>query len=276
MPMDGLIDYNKARWEELARANVEYSQPYLHLDATSARAVVDQHGILGDVAGRKVLCLASGGGQQSAAFGLLGAQVTVLDLSETQLHRDRVAADHYGLDVRIIQGDMRDLSALPSDEFDVVWQSYSINFIPDVTPVFQEVARVIRPAGRYYLQFANPFTHFSLDEDAWDGKGYPLKYHYVDGQEVTGLNPNWRYWDVRTEEGKRVKVKSPREFRHTLGTVINGLSREGFAILGAWEDDSGDPDAKPGTWEHFTSIAPPWLSLWATHRPDVMSGASAS
>jgi SAM-dependent methyltransferase len=266
--MDGLARYNRARWEELACTNVEYSQPYLDLDSSSARGIVDQHGLLGDVAGRKVLCLASGGGQQSAAFGLLEAQVTVLDLSETQLQRDRQAAEHYGLDVRTIQGDMRDLSALSSDEFDIVWQPYSINFVPSVVPVFQEVARVVRPGGRYMVEFANPFTHFAVDEDAWDGKGYPLKYPYTDGEEVTGLNPDWRYWDVQTEGGKWVKVESPREFRHTLGTLINGLAREGFVILGAWEDASGDQNAKPGTWEHLKSIAPPWLSLWTTYRPD--------
>jgi len=36
-----------------------------------------------------VLCLASGGEQQSAIFGLLGADVTVLDLCAQQLAGDR-------------------------------------------------------------------------------------------------------------------------------------------------------------------------------------------
>ncbi len=56
-----------------------------------------RHGILKDVAGKKVLCLASGGGPDSVAFGLLGATVTVLDLSDVQLERDRQAAEHHGL-----------------------------------------------------------------------------------------------------------------------------------------------------------------------------------
>jgi hypothetical protein len=65
-------------------------------------------------------------------------------------------------------------------------------------------------------------------------------------------------------------VRGPRECRHTLSTVINGLVQHGFVILGAWEDAGGDLDAKPGTWEHFTSIAPPWLSFWARYRPEVL------
>jgi 2-polyprenyl-3-methyl-5-hydroxy-6-metoxy-1,4-benzoquinol methylase len=60
---------------------------------------------------KDVLCLACGGGQQSIAFALLEANVTVFDLSEAQLNRDREAA-HFGVDIKILQGDIRDLSHL--------------------------------------------------------------------------------------------------------------------------------------------------------------------
>jgi 2-polyprenyl-3-methyl-5-hydroxy-6-metoxy-1,4-benzoquinol methylase len=118
--MDELARYNKAQWEELARSKVEYSRPWLDLDENSARKAVDPHGMMKEIAGKRVLCLASGGGQQSAAFGLLGARVTVLDLSETQLERDHLAAEQYGIQVRTVQGDMRYLSQFDDDAFDVV------------------------------------------------------------------------------------------------------------------------------------------------------------
>ena len=94
--MDDLARYNRERWEALAQANIGYSRPILDLDPRSAREVLDPYGIMGDVRGRDILCLAGGGGQQSAAFGLLGARVTVYDLSDTQLARDQEAAAHYG------------------------------------------------------------------------------------------------------------------------------------------------------------------------------------
>ncbi len=78
--VDEIARYNKGRWEELAEANIEYSRPFLDLDSEKAREAIDPEGVLADVSGLDVLCLASGGGQQSAAFGLLGANVTVLDL----------------------------------------------------------------------------------------------------------------------------------------------------------------------------------------------------
>ena len=58
-----------------------------------------------------MLCLACGGGHQSIAFALLDANVTVFDLSEDQLNRDREAATRFNVDVKIVQGD-----ALDSDQ----------------------------------------------------------------------------------------------------------------------------------------------------------------
>ena len=66
--MDEISQHLTARWKALAQANALFTRPYLDLNAESARAKLDPHGLLGDVAGKRVLCLASGGGQQSAAF----------------------------------------------------------------------------------------------------------------------------------------------------------------------------------------------------------------
>ncbi len=263
--MDELARYNQERWDALAKAGIVFSRPTLDLDLASARKAVDPQGIMGDVSGKDVLCLASGGGQQSVAFGLLGAHVTVFDLSGTQLERDREAADHYGLTIKTVQGDMRDLSGFSPASFDVVWHAHSINFVPDARQVFSEVARLLRPGGLYRIHCANPFV-MGIDERDWTGDAYPLKRPYIDGVELEFDDP---YWEVWQEDGTFQRVKGPKEFRHTLSTLINGMVECGFAILGTWEEDSGDTRAEPGTWDHFTSIAPPFLTFWAAFRPDV-------
>lgn len=266
--MDDLAQYNQARWEDLAQAGVLFSRPWLDLTPQLARERVDPHGVIPDnLAGRDVLCLASGGGQQSAAFALLGANVTVLDFSATQLQRDQETAAHYGLSIRTFQGDMRDLSAFASNSFNLVWHAYSINFVPDTQPVFQEVARVLRPGGLYRLMFANPFT-FGLGEEHWNGEGYPLKHLYRDGAEVYGTED---FWDVEQADGSRNKLPAPREFRHILSTVINGLVAQGFILRGLWEELTSDWNAAPGTWEHFMAVAPPWLTLWATYQLELLN-----
>ena len=49
------------------------------------------------LAGLKVLCLASGGGQQGPILAALGAELTVLDASPRQLDQDRYVAERDGL-----------------------------------------------------------------------------------------------------------------------------------------------------------------------------------
>ena len=75
--MDAIYKFNRDRWEALARAGSLFSRPWLDLRAETALARVDPWGDLGSVRDRDVLCLAGGGGKQSAAFGVAGARVTV-------------------------------------------------------------------------------------------------------------------------------------------------------------------------------------------------------
>jgi len=256
--MDEVFHDNRERWNALARANVQYSQPFLDFSLEQAADYVYRFGILRDVAGKKVLCLASGGGQDSVAFGMLGAEVTVLDLSDVQLERDRQGAAHHGLTVTTIQGDMRDLSIFPSNTFDIVWQVYSINFVPSVEPVLEGVRQVLKPGGIYFLQFANPFIH-SVDEEAWDGKAYPLKDLYLEGED---LSLRFTHWDVEQPDGTQAKLTSPHEYRHTLGTLLNTLVSKGFILLGLWEWMRKDENPEPGSWAHFTQVAPPYISTF--------------
>ena len=257
--MDKINKNNRKRWNALANANVEWSQPFLDFTPEKAAAYISRYGIINDVAGKKVLCLASGGGQDSVAFGLLGAEVTVMDLSDVQLERDRQAAAHHDLHVEIIQGDMRDLSQFPENSFDLVWQPYSVNFVPSVGPVYRGVARILRPGGIYYMQFANPFVH-SVDDEAWDGQAYPLQRPYIDGEDITAYFP---HWDVSKEDGSTEKVDSPHEYRHNLSTVLNTMAKNGFVFLHLQEYILNDENPESGSWPHFTQVAPPWFdSFW--------------
>jgi 2-polyprenyl-3-methyl-5-hydroxy-6-metoxy-1,4-benzoquinol methylase len=261
--MDDLATYNKARWEALSGAGVIFSRPWLDLNEASARQHVDPENILKEIAGKDVLCLAGGGGQQSVAFAMLDANVTILDLSETQLQKDQQAAVHYGFQVRALQGDMRDLSAFADNSFDIVWHAHSLNFVPDAHTVFAEVARVLRPGGKYRLSCHNPYLH-GVCEDNWNGEGYVLKLPYVDG-EVQYDTPEW---DVETGDGTLERIVGPKEFRHTLNTLINGLMDQGFIILRVSEDTHQGGDAEPGTWEHFATVTAPYIAFWLNYQPN--------
>ncbi|MCJ7792693.1 MAG: class I SAM-dependent methyltransferase, partial [Candidatus Marinimicrobia bacterium] len=156
--------------------------------------------VYANLEGKDVLCLASGGGQQSAVFGILGANVTVVDIAEGQLEGDKKAADHYGYKVTTIQGDMSDLSALKNDSFDLVFQAPSMAYIPDVRKVYSEVARVLRSGGSYQVDAENPLSQFIEHESAWDGQGYRITVPY-------------------TVKEKKREGKEVTEFRHYFGEI---------------------------------------------------------
>lgn len=257
--MDEVARYNQERWKALAGADALFSRPRFDLDAGSARKLICRDEFFDDLNGKDVLCLAGGGGQQSAAFALLGAGVTVVDLSAEQLERDAQAAGHYGLQIRTVQGDMRDLSVFDADSFDIVYQPYSINFVPECAEVFRQTARVLRSQGHYYFAFANPFT-MSARETDWNGAGYVLRGPYVGGAVITYDDQDWVY-DREANAG----IQRPVEYRHNLCTVVNELVAAGFAIrqLSDNTDMHSDLAADPGSWNHYTAFAPPWLSILA-------------
>jgi ubiquinone/menaquinone biosynthesis C-methylase UbiE len=228
--------------------------------------VLDTSGILGEVAGKRVLVLAGGGGQQSVAFALLGAEVTILDLSDAQLEQDRLAADQLGVTLNVVHGDMRDLSDFADGSFDLVYQPYSINFVPDPRPVVREVARVIRPGSLYRIDWHNPFLQ-TIDDESYTGEGWLLKHEYVDGRYMGEIFPNWT---VEDESGTSQSLESPHEYVHTMSTMVNTLTANGFVILNLSEWFSDHPDRHPGGWYHFTRVAPPYLQVWTRYRPDVL------
>jgi SAM-dependent methyltransferase len=270
--MDEIAAFNRDRWNALVEAGVAYSQPWLDLTPEEALARLNGNAApvltRESVRGKQVLCLANGGGQQSVAFALLGADVTVFDLSDAQLAQDANAAAHHGANIRIEQGDMRDLSRFGDTSFDIVWQSYSINFIPDPHTVFAEVARVLRPGGNYLLQFSNPHR-FSLRDEVWRD-GYALTQRYRDGEAEFADD----HWDVERDDGTTTRVRGPREFVHTWPTVINGLASRGFVIRQAREWLRDDPNAEVGSWAHFTQVLPPYITFWMSYRPDLIDATA--
>ena len=266
--MDEIAIYNQTRWKALVEANALFTRPRLSLDTASARNLVDSESKLGDVEGRDVLCLACGGGQQSAAFAVLGANVTVFDLSEEQLERDNEAARHYKTKIKTVHGDMRNLSCFERESFDIVYHAYSLNFVPDAAQVFREVGKVLRKGGLYWFNCANPFV-LGMRQDDWTDDGYLLKEPYVSKARITYEDQDWVY----DRDAHDAPVQKPVEYRHTLGDLMNGLIEYGFVLRQVDDqmDMYPDANAEPGSWDHFVAFAPPWLRFLASYRPDIES-----
>ena len=117
----------------------------------------DELNLLGDVAGRDVLELGCGGAQCAVAFALRGARVTGLDVSEQQLKFARALAAENGVDITLMQQDMRDLDAIADESQDIVFSAFALMYVEDRAKVFREVYRVLRPSGTFVFSLDHPF-----------------------------------------------------------------------------------------------------------------------
>jgi ubiquinone/menaquinone biosynthesis C-methylase UbiE len=126
----------------------------------------------GELRGKNVLCLASGGGQQAPVLAAAGANVVSFDLSEEQLRKDREVAERENFPLRCIRGNMSNLSEFPAESFDLIFHPVSNVFVPNVMVVWRGCYHVLKPGGRLLAGFMNP--SFFLYEDSWSDEATPL------------------------------------------------------------------------------------------------------
>jgi len=182
--------------------------------------------------GKDVLCLASGGGQQGPLIAACGCNVTVFDISEKQLQQDNMVAKRDNLNIKTLQGDMRDLSAFDDDSFDMIIHPWSNSYVDSVLPVWLESYRVLRKGGVLLSGFANPIESIFDLEDMREGK-LTIR-HSIPYSDLTSLSE---------QELKRVILDKGESiaFGHTLHDQIQGQIDAGFLIGGFYEDISYTP-----------------------------------
>jgi ubiquinone/menaquinone biosynthesis C-methylase UbiE len=171
--------------------------------------------------GVKILGLASGGGQQGPILATLGADITIFDNSENQLKQDRILSDKFNLDIKTVQGDMKDLTVFEDNLFDLIFNPCSIVFVDNVLPVWSECFRVLKPGGILMTGLINPIS-FQLDEES-------LKLTYK--QPFSDLH------SLPKEKLEELKKKNePLVFGHSLTDQIGGQLDAGFTITAMFED----------------------------------------
>lgn len=185
----------------------------------------------GDLRGKDVLGLASGGGQQVPILAAAGARVTSFDASDAQLELDRQVAEREGLAVRIVHGDMADLSIFPDVSFDLIFHPVSNVFVPDVKPVWRECARVLKPGGRLLAGFMNP-AHFWFDHDEAQKTGQLIVKYRLPYSDLTSLTP--------AERAARIAANETLEFGHSLDDQIGGQLAADLVVTGFYEDNWSD------------------------------------
>lgn len=110
---------------------------------------------LGDVKGKKVLCLAGAGGLQAPLLACAGADVTVIDLSGKMLEKDREIAKRENLQIELVKGNMCDLSMFGDASFDLIINPPSFMYLPDPAAAYRESFRVLKKGGVFLMMAPN-------------------------------------------------------------------------------------------------------------------------
>src|SRR5262245_16728682 len=126
-------DHNRRAWDGMVREKQRFTIPARDEDFVDPLAKLDSIGWLGgDIRGRRLLCLAAGGGKHGPLYAAAGAIVTVVDFSPAMLELDRQVAAERKLELRTVLTSMDDLAAFDPDEFDIVVHPVSTCYVPQV------------------------------------------------------------------------------------------------------------------------------------------------
>jgi SAM-dependent methyltransferase len=246
--MDDIREINRAGWNARVAGGDMWTVPVSPAEIARARSG-DWSVVLtpikpvprdwfGEIAGKDLLGLASGGGQQCPLFAAAGARVTCFDASDAQLARDEEVARHEGLSIRTVQGFMNDLSAFPDQSFDLIFHPVSNCYAPDILPVWRECFRVLRPGGALLAGIVNP-VNYIFDPDAQE-----------EGRLIITQTLPYADIELPQAEVERFLARDHTlEFSHTLETQIGGQLAAGLHLTGFYED--GDTDPPRASARHF-------------------------
>lgn len=230
--MKSYQEINSATIDKWVAGGWEWGKPISHEAYEKAKAgewgvfltptKIVPHEWFGDLAGKRVLGLASGGGQQIPVFTALGAVCTVLDYSKAQLDREREVAAREGYEADCVEADMTKSLPFADETFDLIFNPVSNCYVEELEPIWRECARVLKPGGVLLMSFDNGFN-FLFDDDE-------TKICYK-----LPFNP------LKDEALYEASVKNDWgiQFSHTIEEEIGGQLKAGFMLTDIYEDTNG-------------------------------------
>ena len=180
------------------------------------------HEWFGSLKGKKVLGLASGGGQQMPIFAALGAECTVLDYSRHQLMSEELVARREGYKIEILRADMTKRLPFEDGCFDLIFHPVSNCYVEQVEPIWRECFRILKPGGALLAGLDNG-VNFWFDENE-ERIAFTMPFNPL-------VNPEQMALLEKTDGGV--------QFSHTIEEQIGGQLKAGLVLTDIFEDTNG-------------------------------------
>jgi SAM-dependent methyltransferase len=243
---DVTVRANRAWWDGWAAGYQETHEAFLAGFVWGPEGLrEDLAGLLGPVEGRDVLEIGAGAAQCSTWLTDRGARCVALDLSAAMLR-------HAPATTRRVQADAARLP-LPDASFDVAFTAYGVfAFTPVADQVLADVARVLRPGGRWVFSVTHPF-----------------RWAFPDDPGETGLRASLSYFDRRpyVERDPSGGV-GYAEFHRTVGDWVRLLVAAGFRLLDLVEPEwPVDLDEEWDGWSRLRGERIPGTAIFVCQRP---------
>jgi len=208
--------------------------------------------LLGDVRGRRVLEVGCGAAMCSRWLRSQGARPVGLDLSAGMLRHAVQAAARTGLSVPLVQADAQRLPFADAC-FDLACSAFgAVPFVADSAAVMREVARVLRPGGRWV--FATP---------------HPIRWIFADDPGPAGLVAQNPYFD-RTPYVEVDAARTPTYVEHhrTLGDRVREIVAAGLLLTDLVEPEWPAGHTRQwGQWSPLRGEILPGTAIFVCHKP---------
>lgn len=187
-----------------------------------------------DLAGRVVLEVGAGAAQCSRWVGEQGARPVALDLSAEMLAMRGSRTPAVVADAGRVP--------LADASVDLAFSAYgALPFVADAGAVMGEVARVLRPGGRFVVSTTHPFRWALPDDPGWDGLRVSMSY--FDRRPYVELSPDGRL--------------DYAEYHRTVGDWVRLVRGAGLVLDDLLEPEW--PEDNPATWGGWSPLRGEYL-----------------
>ncbi|WP_214483540.1 methyltransferase domain-containing protein [Bacillus sp. SM2101] len=243
MKQDVVSFYNQMAWNEKAYEAwfARYGTPKeyaLRLKKNPENKVSHYLRFMGDVKGKKLANLLGSKGNNAVCFALLGAEVTVVDISEENKKYAVELAYEANVNIKYIVSDVLaipDEKKLAENDF-ILLELGVLHYFIDLEPLFKLVFQSLKYGGKLILRDYHPIVSKLLQgENELKAAGDYFQEEVID-EDVA--------YRVLLPENHRNTLNKVKIRRWNIGEVVTAVSQAGF-IINCLEEEKGIKWAMP-------------------------------